>query len=187
MLRKVQWSGFPIIANLFRGRLLHCEGASSRGGCRAQRAPSRAHHAQAVVVAAFPRAWLQAASTHMQRPLCHVTEGRRKDWVSLSPCSSVLALGTQTAHRSWARSGHGNIRSALGLGPTRGFVRMGCFLLISVTWTCSSAVSNIQGPKRSQSESAYHTPLSHMLGCAQPLRQMRKCGHQQLCALAGRL
>lgn len=125
MLRKVQWSGFPIIANLFRDKLLHCEGASSRGGCRTQRASGGARRAQLVMVAAFPRAWLQAASTHMQRPLCHLTEGRRKDWVLLSPCSSVLALATQIARGSWAGPSYRNIRFALGLGPARGFCENG--------------------------------------------------------------
>lgn len=193
MLRKVQWSGFPIIANLFKGKLLHCEGASSRGGCRAQRVPGRARHAQTVMVAASPRAWLQAASTHM-----HLTEGWRKDWVLFSPCSSVLTLRTQIAHESWARPGRRNIRSALVAGFYQRLLwgwAASCSSVSPLVWeyfmekestmTQGYTIALLQrygwhpGPQESQDE----PPLSHMLGCAQPQRQMRRCG-RQLHALA---
>lgn len=183
MLCKVQWSGFPIIANLFKGKLLHCEGASSRGGCRAQRVPGRACRAQAVMAAATPRAWLQAASKHMQRPLCPLTEGWRKDQVSLSPCSSVLVVGTQIARGSWARPGHGIIRSALVAGSYQRLLwPWGASHLCVSPQLCvpsslgvfhggegeyhdtrlprSSAAGNIQGPKRSQVSLHCHTCLA---------------------------
>lgn len=81
MLRKVPQSVFPIIANLFKGKLLHGEGASSRGGCRAtpaQQAPGGAHCAKAVMVAASPGGWLQNAPRTCRDTLAFSQkEGRR--------------------------------------------------------------------------------------------------------------
>lgn len=189
MLCKVQWSGFPIIANLFKGKLLHCEGASSRGGCRAQRAPGRARRAQAVMVAASPRAWLQAASTHM-----HLTEGWRKDWVLFSPCSSVLTLGTQIAHESWARPGHRNIMCALvagfyqrlpwGWGASYSSVSPLVWEYFmeekESTMTQGYPIAVLQGYGQHpgpQEVSGWASTVTHAWLC-QPQRQMRKCGHQ---------
>lgn len=213
MLRKVQWSGFPIIANLFKGKLLHCEGASSRGGCRAtpaQRAPGGAHRAKAVMVAASPGGWLQNARTHVSG---RRKKERKKGWVSLPPRSSARSLGTLVASGSWARPERSRSEERRLCPRARVLPGAGawCFsyedrVLLAHLFhlKCISILlwgyfvegkegtghprlprGGAGGSLQGPGRSRGEPPLPRVLGCAQP--QTQKLGRLQLCALTGTL
>lgn len=204
MLRKVQWSGFPIIANLFKGKLLHCEGASSRGGCR----PSGCLAGHVVLRLSWllhlpgPGFKLQAHTCRGPSAISQKDEGKIGFRCLLARLCSLW--GPRLHMRAELDLVTGTSGLPLWLGPTRGFCENGVLpahpchqnCVSSLVWEYSMEekestitqgypVAALQATSRAPRGLKGEPPLLHMLGCAQPRRQMKKHGHQQLCALAG--
>lgn len=104
--------------------MLHCEGASSRGGCRAQRAPGGARRAWAVMVAASPRPGFKLQAHTCRGPSAvSQDEGKIGFHCPLAPLWSFwgprLHMG---AELGLSAAGHRNIRSALVAGSYQGLL-----------------------------------------------------------------
>lgn len=128
MLCKVQWSGFPIIANLFKGKLLHCEGVSSRGGCSGRLA---GHGMQRLSWSShLPEAFRGLSSTCRAAP---PSRRRKRQRLGFSPSSSsVHPPGCQAACRSCHRLKPG---SAVEAGSSAEFQIITSLALVSVTFS----------------------------------------------------